>query len=80
VPERLTVCGLPVALSLKLSTAVSALASDGVKSTLVVQFPPAAIEPLQLVPTMAKSAELVPVIAEVVMLNAAVPPLVRVTT
>jgi hypothetical protein len=80
VPERLTVCGLPLALSLKLSDAVSALASDGVKETLVVQLPPAAIDPLQLVATSAKSAELAPVIVTPVMLNAAVPPLVKVTT
>ena len=80
MPERLTVCGLPVALSLKLSDAVSAPASDGVKSTLVVQLPPAAIEPLQLVATLAKSAELAPAIVTPLMLNAAVLPLVRVTT
>jgi hypothetical protein len=44
VPDRLTACGLPLALSAMLSEAVSALPSEGLKVTLIVQFPPAATE------------------------------------
>jgi len=44
VPDRLTVCGLPVALSAMLTEAVSALAREGLKVTLIVQVPPAATE------------------------------------
>jgi hypothetical protein len=44
VPDRLTACGLPVALSAMLSEAVSALAREGLKVTLIVQLPPAATE------------------------------------
>jgi hypothetical protein len=44
VPKRLTACGLPLALSVMLTDAVSVLAREGVKVTLIVQFPPAATE------------------------------------
>src|SRR5579872_1828570 len=42
VPERLTVCGLPVALSVTLTAAVRVPAAVGVKVTLMVQWAPAA--------------------------------------
>ena len=42
VPERLTVWGLPLALSAMLSAAVRAPLADGVKVTLIVQLAPAA--------------------------------------
>ena len=50
----------------------------GLKVTLIVQFPPAATELPQLL-LWAKSPAFVPVIARLVMLNVALPLLVRVT-
>jgi hypothetical protein len=50
----------------------------GVNLTLIVQFPPAATELPQLL-LWAKSPAFVPVIARLVMLNVALPLLVRVT-
>ena len=44
VPERLTVWGLPAALSAMLSAAVRAPLADGVKVTLIVQLAPATTE------------------------------------
>ena len=44
VPERLTVCGLPLALSAMLSVAERAPLAEGVKLTLMVQLAPAATE------------------------------------
>ena len=44
VPERLTVWGLPLALSAMLSAAVRAPLADGVKVTLIVQLAPATTE------------------------------------
>jgi hypothetical protein len=42
VPVRLTICGLPEALSATLTLPVLVPAAVGVKVTLIVQFPPAA--------------------------------------
>jgi hypothetical protein len=78
VPDRLTACGLPLALSATLMDAVSALAREGLKVTLIVQFPPAATE-LPQVLVWAKSLAFVPAIPTLVMLNVALPPFVRVT-
>ena len=44
VPERLTACGLPLALSVMLSEAVRLPLAAGVKVTLMVQLAPAATE------------------------------------
>jgi hypothetical protein len=44
VPDRLTACGLPLALSAMLTEAVSALAREGLKVTLITQLTPAATE------------------------------------
>ena len=43
-PERLTVCGLPRALSVMLTEAVRLPLAEGVKVTLIVQLAPAATE------------------------------------
>ncbi len=78
VPERLTVWGLPLALSAMRRVAVRAPLAEGVKVTLTVQLPPAATE-LPQVLVWAKSPALVPVKARLVTLKAALPELVRVT-
>jgi hypothetical protein len=44
VPERLTACGLPLALSVMLTEAARLPLAKGVKVTLIVQLPPAATE------------------------------------
>jgi hypothetical protein len=44
VPERLTVCGLPLTLSEMLRVAVAAPLAEGVKVTLITQLAPAATE------------------------------------
>ena len=77
VPERLTVCGLPVALSVRVTAAVRVPVAAGLKVTLIVQLAPAAtLDPQLLV--WAKSLGLVPESAMLVMLKAALPVLVRV--
>jgi hypothetical protein len=77
VPERLTVWGLPLALSVMLSEAARLPLADGVKVTLIVQMAPAAtLDPQLLV--WAKSLALVPETAMLVTLKAALPELVRV--
>ncbi len=48
VPERLTVWGLPLALSAMLSVAVPEPLAEGLKVTLIVQLAPAATELPQL--------------------------------
>jgi hypothetical protein len=78
VPERLTVCGLPLALSVMLSEAASAPAREGVKVTAIVQLALAATELPQVSPVSAKSLALVPVTARLVMLKVALPVLLRV--
>ena len=78
VPERVTVCGLPLALSATLTAAVNEPLAAGVNVTLIVHLPPAAtLDPQLLV--CEKSLELVPVIPMLVMLKAALPVLLRVT-
>ena len=78
LPDKLTACGLPLALSLMLSEAVSLPLAVGVNVTLIVQLAPAASE-LPQVLVWAKALALAPVIATLVMLNVAVPLFVRVT-
>jgi hypothetical protein len=78
VPERATVWGLPLALSVILSEAARLPLAVGVKVTLIVQFA-AAVTELPQVLVWAKSLALAPVIARLVMLKAAVPVLLRVT-
>jgi len=48
VPERLTICGLPLTLSAILRAAVAAPLAEGLKVTLIVQLAPAATELPQL--------------------------------
>jgi len=78
VPERPTDWGLPVALSVMARAAARLPAADGVKVTLMVQLAPAATEMPQLL-VWAKSVELVPKTAMLVMLKAELPELLRVT-
>jgi hypothetical protein len=73
VPPRLTVCGLPVALSVMEIVPVSAPSAVGVNVTLMAQFAPAArLEPQLLVCAKLALAEML------VMLKLAVPPFVSV--
>ena len=76
VPVKLTVCGLPLALSVMLSVPVRVPWVEGLNVALIVQFPDiATLEPQVLV--CAKS--LAPVLtAMLVMLRTAVPVLLRV--
>ena len=78
VPERLTACGLPLALSVMLTEALRVPEAEGVKVTLIVQLAPVVSE-LPHVLVCAKSPALVPVTAMVVMLKVALPVLLRVT-
>jgi hypothetical protein len=79
VPERLTECGLPVALSEIVTDAMRLPLAEGLKVTLIVQAAPAVtLEPQLLV--WVKSLALVPETAIEAMLKSAVPELVRVTT
>ena len=77
-PERLTDWGLPVALSVMARAAARLPLAEGVKVTLVVQLAPAASELPQLL-VWEKSLAFEPNTATLVMLNAALPELVRVT-
>jgi hypothetical protein len=72
VPVRLTLCGLPVALSVKVTAALRVPVAAGVKVTLIVQLPPAATE-LPHVLVWPKALAFVPLSAMLVMLKAAVP-------
>jgi hypothetical protein len=74
VPLRLTVCGLPLALSVMLSVPVREPVAVGVKVTLIVQVALAATLVPQLL-VWAKS----PLAAMLEMLNAPVPLLVSVS-
>jgi hypothetical protein len=78
VPVRLTVCGLPAALSETVSVAVRLPGAVGVNVTLMVQLPPAASELPQVV-VSGKSPGLGPVTARLAMLKARLPLFVRVT-
>ena len=77
VPVKLTAWGLPVALSTTVTRAARPPLADGVKVTAIVQLVPAVTE-LPHVLVWAKSLALVPVSAMLVILNAALPELVRV--
>jgi hypothetical protein len=79
VPESVTDCGLPVALSVMLSVAVNEPAAAGVKATSTVHAPPAASELPQVSATSPKSLALVPAIVRLLIVMAAVPVLVSVT-
>jgi len=78
VPERLTVWGLPLALSVIDTEAVRLPLAEGVKVTLIVQFAPAGTELPQLL-VWAKSLAFVPVSARLERVKAALPELIRVT-
>lgn len=77
MPERPTVWGLTLALSVMLSEAVRLPSPFAVKVTLTVQFPPGATELPQLL-LWAKLAALVPVIASLAMLKVALPMFLKV--
>ena len=77
VPVRLTLCGLPLALSVRMRAALRVPLAVGVKVTLIVQLPPAAtLDPHVLV--SAKSLGLAPARVRLEMLRAALPVLVSV--
>ena len=78
VPVRVTLWGLPLALSVMVTDAVRLPLAAGVKVRLMVQLAPAATE-LPQVLVWAKSLALVPVTATLVTLKVALPVLVRVT-
>jgi hypothetical protein len=80
VPVTLTVCGLFVALSVKVKVAVRLPAVVGVNVKLTVQLAFTASELPHVLPGIPKSPGLVPVIWMLLMVKAAVPPLVMVTT
>src|SRR5437016_9496166 len=77
-PERLAVCGLPLALSVTVKDAERAPVAVGVNVTLMVQLELAASELPQLF-VCAKSPLLVPVTAMLEILNAVPPEFVSVT-
>src|SRR5437588_5051440 len=68
VPLRLTVCGLPVTLSVTLKLPVHVPDAVGVNVTLMLQFPPAASEPPHVL-VAAKS----PLATMLVIVSAALP-------
>ena len=78
MPDKLTVCGLPAALSLTLTAAVRAPFAVGLNLTLMVQLAPAFSE-LPQVLVCKKSPELVPVIPIEMPVMEVVPTLVNVT-
>ena len=77
VPDRLIVCPLPL-LSVMLTEAVREPIAEGVKVTLIVQFPPAATLAPQVFAS-AKSPLFVPVTAMLLRLTVAAPLFVSVT-
>jgi len=79
VPERFTVCGLPLALSEMLSKAVSGPMTQGINVTAIVQLALGAKEVPQVSPAATKSLALLPVIARLVMFKRASPVLLKVT-
>ena len=78
VPERLAVCGLPLALSVTASVAVRVPLAVGVKVTLMVQLELAASEVPQLL-VWAKSLLLAPAMAMLEILSVALPEFASVT-
>jgi len=80
VPLKLTVCGLLLALSVKLSEALRLPVADGVNVTLTVQvLLGATAAPVQVSALLAKSLGFVPLIVTAEMLSAALPVLLMVT-
>ena len=80
VPDRVTTCGEPVALSAIESEAVRAPAAVGLNSTETVQLAAAARDVVQVFAEMRKELELVPVRVSEVRVRAAVPEFFMVTT
>jgi len=79
VPERVTLCGLPLALSLKLSEALRLPVADGVNVTLTVQVPLGiTVAPVHVSALLAKSLAFEPVSPTLVIARFAVPLLVTV--
>jgi hypothetical protein len=78
VPVKLTVCGLPAALSKMLTVAVRVPAAVGVNVMLIVQLPPAATELPQVV-VSGKSPGLSPVTIKLVMPKRVLPLFVKLT-
>ena len=78
VPERLTACGLPIALSAMASEAVRLPLAKGVKVMLMAQLEPAATLDPQLLDWV-KSPAFEPAMETLVMFNGALPVLLRVT-
>ena len=78
VPERLTDCGLPAALSVMATAAERLPLAAGLKVTLMVQLAPAASELPQLL-DWAKSLALTPRTAMLEILKAELPELESVT-
>ena len=72
MPVKLTVCGLPLALSVMARNALSDPESHGVNTTLIVQLAPAATLVPHLV-VSAKSPGLVPPMAMLEMLREVLP-------
>jgi len=80
VPVKLTVCGLPLALSVKLSEALRLPVADGVNVTLTVQvLLGVTVAPVQVSALLAKLLAFVPPIVTVEMLRLPVPLLVTVS-
>jgi len=79
VPLSVKDCGLPVALSVRVTAAVRVPAADGVNVTLMLQFPPFAATELPQLFVCAKSPLFAPVIPRLLMLSAAFPVFVSVT-
>jgi hypothetical protein len=77
VPERATVCGLPLALLVRVTLAVNGPLATGVKVTLMAQLAPAATLVPQLL-LCAKSLGFVPASPMLLTLNAALPVLLKV--
>jgi hypothetical protein len=78
VPERLNICGLPAALSLRATPAVRVPGAAGEKVTVIGQLAfTASVVPQ--VPVKAKSPAFVPVTEMLVMLKVAFPGLFRIT-
>jgi len=78
VPVRLTVCGLPAALSEMLTVAARVPAAVGVNVTLIVQLPPDATELPQVV-VSGKSPGLAPVTTKLAMPKRVLPLFVKAT-
>jgi hypothetical protein len=79
VPDNVTFCGLPLALSVMLIAALRAPEAVGLKSALTVQLAPAAKDAPQVVAVLAKSPALVPVIAIELIVREVVPEFFTVT-